>query len=110
MAKDMTAALQGLTEEAIGQTSRKDKTLPEGRAVNQIPERVGKADKPTSTASSGGIASPLTETLYSARLYWDSVTYQSTDGFITLQVEPIKKIRFKDANGADADFVYAQPT
>lgn len=41
MAKDLTAALQALTEQASGQTSRVDRALPSARVPPAIPPRSG---------------------------------------------------------------------
>lgn len=41
MAKDLTEALQALTEQAAGQTSRVDRTLPTARVPPAIPPRSG---------------------------------------------------------------------
>lgn len=52
MAKDLTAALQALTEQAAGQTSRVDRSLPAARVPSAIPARTG-ASGPISAVSSG---------------------------------------------------------
>lgn len=53
MAKDLTAALQALTEQAQGQTSRVNKTLPAAKDATAIPERTGSSGPIYSTAASG---------------------------------------------------------
>jgi len=52
MAKDLTAALQALTEQAAGQTSRSDRTLPAARVPSAIPARTG-ASGPISAVNNG---------------------------------------------------------
>jgi len=52
MAKDLTAALQALTEQASGQTSRVDRSLPAARVPSAIPPRTG-ASGPKSTVANG---------------------------------------------------------
>lgn len=51
MAKDLTAALQALTEQAAGQTSRVDRTLPTARVPPAIPARSGSSGPITAAAA-----------------------------------------------------------
>lgn len=109
MSKDLTEALRQLTEDGAGQTSRVDKTLPPIAVKPDIPPRTG-SSPPLGRASAGSsIASPLVETDYAARAYWASQTITSTDGLITWQVEPIKKVFFTDANSQPVEIDYAEP-
>ncbi len=109
MAKDLTEALRQLTEAGAGQTSRVDKTLPAAAAKPDIPARTG-SSPPLARGSGGSIASPLSEADYTARNYWAAQTITSTDGLLTWEVEPIKKIFFTDANSNLVEFDYAEPT
>ncbi len=109
MAKDLTEALRLLTEGGAGQTSREEKTLPAARVAPAIPARSG-SSPPLARGSSGSIASPLVETAYSGRNYWSSQIITSTDGMITWQIEPIKKMYFTDANSSTVEIDYAEPT
>lgn len=108
MAKDLTAALQAMTDEANGQTSRIDKALPAAKTATSIPSRTGSAF-PKKTGG-GGIASPLVETAFTDRNYWPVVSMTSTDGLLTWEVDPIKKVFFNDAQGNGVEIDYAQPT
>ena len=108
MAKDLTSALHELTEQARGQTSRIDATLPAAKPVSAIPARTGTA-LPGSPSSSGGIASPLTEVNYAARTYWADVTITSTDGIFTMVFSPIKSIGFADPYDNALVMNYAEP-
>lgn len=108
MAKDLTAALARLTEEASGTTTLSAKVLQDAKTATEIPPRVGFARPKYSTA--GGIASPLTETAYADRTYWSDKTITSTDGLITIVIAPIKKMKFADANNQVVVFDYKQPT
>jgi hypothetical protein len=110
MAKDLTEALRQLTEGGSGQTSRIDKTLPAARVAPTIPARTGSSPPLATKSNAGSIASPLVETAYSGRNYWASKTITSTDGLITWQVEPIKKMFFTDANSNTVEIDYAEPT
>lgn len=108
MAKDLTAALQAMTEDAAGQTSRVDKTLPAVKTATSIPARTGSSG-PKSTGG-GSIASPLTETAYASRTYHSPMTITSTDGLLTWEVDPIKQVFFTDATGNAVEIEYAAPT
>ena len=106
MAKDLTQALAAASEAA--QTSREDKRLPESRELPPIPARSG-TGSPLATGSGGGIASPLTETAYSARLFHPEVTLISTDGFLSFKIKPVKEITFTDANAAVVKIIFKEP-
>ena len=108
MAKDLTAALARLTEEAAGTTTLSAKVLPSGTPAPEIPPRIGFAAPKYSTGD--GIASPLTETAYADRTYWADKTITSTDGLITIVIAPIKQMKFTDANNQVVVFDYKQPT
>lgn len=105
MSKDLTAALQALTEQAQGQTTRHDKALPAVKVAPAIPARTGSSG-PISGAGVGGIASPLTEEDFAAREF-HAAGWMSTDGLFKLPA--IKKVVMKDAVGSEIVFVYAAP-
>lgn len=70
----------------------------------------GKGDyTPPASTGTGGIASPLVEPNYDARLYYDEVTITSSDGLLTMKIKPIKQVTSQDANGAEVVQIYAQP-
>lgn len=52
MAKDLTAALHALTEQASGQTTRRDKVLQEVKQATEIPPRIGSSG-PVMTGGGG---------------------------------------------------------
>jgi hypothetical protein len=95
MAKDLTEALHELTEQARGQTSRANASLPAGKPVSAIPERSGSSVP--SGGSGQGIASPLTEVDYAVREWYTEAALTSTDGIFTIKLKPIKKITMTDA-------------
>lgn len=105
MAKDLTEALQALTERASGQTSRVDKALPARPNAPAIPARTGAAG-PLATGSGAGIASPLTETAFADREFY-ATGWKTTDGLFTLPA--IKKIKFLDANSQEVVFDFKSP-
>lgn len=104
MAKDLTAALQALTDQAAGLTTRQDKALPAAISATAIPERTGSSGPVAGT--SGGIASPLTEKNFTKREF-HAAGWKSTDGLFKLPA--IKKVVMTDAVGAEVVFVYAAP-
>lgn len=106
MAKDLTAALQALTEAAQGQTSRVDKTLPEVVPASSIPSRTGSARPRAATA---GIASPLVESDYAERTFHAERNLLSTDGLFLLKIKPVKAVKLKDANQAPVTIEFKAP-
>lgn len=103
--KDLTEEWRRLSEAAAV-------TPPETPPARGKAEAVRSAAVPASAAkqSGGGVASPLTETSFASRVYWPTVTVQSTDGFITYQIQPIRKVFFTDASASPVELNYAQPT
>jgi len=71
MAKDLTAALHALTEQANGQTTRVDKSLPAVKVAPPIPERVGSSG--IISGAGGGVGFALN----------GEKTVSSTDGLLT---------------------------
>lgn len=101
MAKDLTAALHALTEQANGQDSRQDASLPAPLAVPSIPARKGSGTPKTSTSSSGsggvGYVSPLVETAYTDRTWHAARTVTSSDGIFSFRVRDLASIKFEDS-------------
>lgn len=91
-----------------GQQRKQLKTLEPRGALD---EKRGRADyvEPQATATSGGIASPLAESSYLERTYWDEKVITSTDGLFSFKIKPIKAIRQLDANNAEVIQQFAQP-
>lgn len=109
MAKDLTKALQDLTEQAQGQTSRVDKALPATREAPAIPARSGASGRIAYGGSGGGIASPLVETSYAARTWHANTSVLSSDGLFSLVIKPVKTINFQDANHNDVQIEFKAP-
>lgn len=105
MAKDLTAALQALTEQAAGQTSRTDRSLPAARVPSAIPPRTGSSGP--KTGGTAGIASPLTETAFGDREFY-AAGWKSSDGLFTLPA--IKKISMMDDLGRPVVLNFTEPT
>lgn len=86
--------------------------------VGGIPTQRGRADfKPRTDVGGGaaGLASPLTEGetgpgAVLAREYYATSTLTSSDGILTLDVQALKKLTMRDANGEPAVFDFAEPT
>lgn len=74
--------------------------------VGAVPAGQGRGEYKTPPATTGGIASPITEPDYAAREYWPTGLV-SSDGLFFLPAE--KKIVAADANGAEVIFEYAEP-
>ena len=95
--------------------SARRKTLKTIDAVGGVPSKVGTGTyKVPAAASGGGIASPLVEGASGdgpslAREYYAGVTLTSSDGLISLDVEPLKKLTMRDANGSPVVMEFAQP-
>lgn len=107
MAKDLSQALHELTEQAQGQTSRKDEKLPAAKPVTGIPARSG-VGRPGGSGS-GSVAGPLNESSAAARTHWPERSIVSSDGILVLRVAPIKSVKFFDANASELIVNYANP-
>lgn len=91
------------------------KTLKPIASVGALPATKGRGVyKPPAATGTGGIASPLIEgasgegaTL--AREYYAGITLTSSDGLISLDVEPLKKLTMRDASGGPAVLEFAEP-
>ncbi|RYJ63640.1 hypothetical protein EJA06_004680 [Pseudomonas songnenensis] len=94
---------------------RQARTLPRVTPVGALPAQRSSADyKAPANTGTAGIASPLIEgaagegaTL--AREYYAGITLTSSDGLISLDVEPLKKLTMRDANGEPVVMEFAQP-
>ena len=108
MPKDLTEALRALTERPDG-TSRVDKALEPRPPLPQIPARSG-SSKPIAGATAGGIASPLVETAYSDRTWHtESQVVASADLLYHIEFQPVKTIKFKDANNQEVVLEFKAP-
>ena len=56
-----------------------------------------------------GIASPLTETLYTDRNYHPEVVLTTTDGIFSMRYKPIKDMKFQDGEDNEVVFVFKEP-
>ncbi|MEQ7921137.1 hypothetical protein ABQX22_18210 [Xanthomonas sp. WHRI 1810A] len=87
---------------------RQATTLPVLQARGAVPATKGKGtyNPKNVPTTSGGIASPLTETDFTKREYWSNGLL-SSDGLFT--IPSIKKLVLTDANGGEAVINLAQP-
>lgn len=108
MPGDLTARLASLTEGAEGRTSSAGTRLSDPKKPQPITARSGSAPRPATTASGGGIASPLTETAGSRTVYADKVL-TTTDGMLTWVIKPWHVITGTDANGATVQIILDNP-
>lgn len=91
--------------------TRQRRTLRTVQPVGALPAARGRGNyvPPPATNTGGGIASPLTEQSYAARELHPSKYLSTSDGLITFEIRPIKKIILTDANDVPHDFNYASP-
>jgi len=88
-------------------------SIPAARGYAEVNQQPGKG------GTGSGLASPLTEgdTADPAspadpvlqRTYHDATQMVSSDGLFVWEIEPIKTIRLRDANGDPAEFRFADP-
>lgn len=57
----------------------------------------------------GGIASPLQEQNYADRTFHPQQLIESSDGLFTLRIEPLQRLVMRDANNAEAVFLFQAP-
>lgn len=89
---------------ALAENNRLERTLPELPVRGKQPAKRGSAvwtgGAPSSGGGGGGIASPLTEANFFDREYHEGV-YLTGDFLTAVEINPLKKIIFKDADGND---------
>lgn len=104
-----TARLQADLQRLVGEPAAR-KLLARIPAAQPISAGVGSA-RPAQPGGglSAGIASPLSEPLYSQREHYAETTLTSTDGLFTFKAKRLKKIVMSDANGARVELLFAAP-
>lgn len=65
--------------------------------------------KPPAAGQGAGIASPLQEQDYATRTFFDPQLIESSDGLFTLRIEPLERLVMRDANNAEAVFLFKEP-
>ncbi len=93
---------------ALAENNRLERTLPELPVRGKQPAKRGSAlwqGGAPSGGGGGGIASPLTETNYNDREYYDSVMLTS-DFLVAIEIKPLKKLTMSDADGNPVVFNY----
>lgn len=116
-AAERQAIGQGMIEERTGKQvaedinrlvtpARQRRSLPAVPAVGAVPASKGRGEYKPPAATTGGIASPITEPDFTAREFWPA-GLQSSDGLFFLPA--VKKVVAQDANGAEVIFEYAEP-
>lgn len=89
------------------------RVLPPAAERAPIPAARGIANyaaPPVASSAGGGIASPLTEELYSARTYHETSVILSGDFLLGIEIKPIKQITMTDADGQPVLMQYADPS
>ena len=117
--KQMEASRRGeaVVEEinSLNYPRRQPRALSKVQPVGAIPAQRSRADyKAPASTGTAGIASPLIEGAAGegaslAREYYAGITLTSSDGLISLDVEPLKKITMRDANGGPVVLEFAEP-
>ena len=88
------------------QPARQRSSLRSVPAVGAVPARVGRGSYKEPAATTGGIASPISEPDFAVREFWPT-GLASSDGLFFLPA--VKKVVAEDANGAEVIFEYADP-
>ncbi len=85
-----------------------EKKLGVAATPKTIPPKTGLAPV-TLPGGNGNIASPLRETDYLDRTFWDQRFMFSTDGVFSFAWKPIKVVKFLDANDSPVVMEYKEP-
>ncbi|WP_325435613.1 hypothetical protein [Pseudomonas nitroreducens] len=85
------------------------RTLNELERRGARPATPGRADWKASRSGGAGVASPLQEQNYADRVFFNPQLIESSDGLFTLRVEPLEKLVMRDANNAEAVFLFKEP-
>lgn len=85
-----------------------EKRLDPAGTPKTIPARTG-LEPVIPPSTGGGIASPLTETVYSDRTFWPEQTITSSDGVFTVAWAPIRVVKFLDALDNPVVMEYKEP-
>lgn len=97
---------------ALAENNRLERTLPVLPVRGNQPAKRGSAlwqgGAPASSGG-GGIASPLTETSFSDRTYYDNKYIFSGDFLMGLEIRAVKEIVMKDANQASVVLTFKEP-
>ena len=97
---------------ALAENNRLERTLPELPVRGKQPAKRGSAvwtGGAPSSGGGGGIASPLTETSFSDRTYYDNKYIFSGDFLMGLEIRAVKDIVMKDANQASVVLTFKEP-
>lgn len=90
--------------------TQQGRVLPPLESRGGRPAARGVADyKPPASGGGGGVASPLQEQAYTDRVFFDPQLIESSDGLFTLRLEPLEKLVMRDANNAEAVFLFKEP-
>jgi hypothetical protein len=112
MVASRTGASQLQDINGLQRPAAQQRTLRRIEPRGGLPAQKGRGnwvEPPVSPATSGGIASPLVEQDYAARLYWDERTVVSVDGLLSFRIKPIKEFTQLDANNLEVKQQFAQP-
>lgn len=103
--KDLTAALDALMQQNTANIIE----APKERGAAPRSTGAAKPADPPKSPSSGGIASPLTETAYANRTWYAEQIIVSTDGLFSMKIKAVKSVEFTDANGGNVVLQFKGP-
>lgn len=104
--KDLTESLDSLMRRSRSQDNG-DNSLPAAKPRGEVPaQRSSSLDAPGAGQANKGINSPLTETTYASREWFNEKTLMTTDGIFAVRVRALKKIFMTDAksNSVEMEF------
>lgn len=105
--KDLTEALRELTQAAIAENAAKIEAMKSRGAAEK--SKSSAVPKSADGGESGGISTPLTETAFADRTYYNPKTSTSTDGIWVVRMRPIKSIKFLDKKENPLTIEFKEP-
>lgn len=109
-ARDLTEALDTLVRRKLNGSDNSDNSIPaakdRGGSPPQTSSQLDAAGK--GGGSKQGINSPLTETVWADREFFEDTLISSTDGIFVLRIAQIRTQKFTDAAGENVVFNYKE--
>lgn len=107
--KDLTEALDALMRRGRNGQDNGDNSLPTAKPRGEVPaQRSSSLDAPGAGQANKGINSPLTETDYGSRQWFNEKTLMTTDGVFAVRVRALKKIFMTDAKGNSVEMEFKE--
>lgn len=105
--RDLTESLDALMHRKVSRADNSDNSIPPPKERGESPAQTSaKLDAIGEGGGGKGINSPITETAYSDRQWFDEKTINTTDGIFAVRVRALKKLVMTDAknNSVVMDF------